>query len=277
VRARAGRLHRIHQGVYAVGHSGLAQEGRWMAAVLACGGRTAVDGGNEKTALDRWGAALSHRSAAALWGLLPPTDFGPVDVSVAADSGRRRRQGIRLHRCLALSPASVTLNKGIPVTSAARTIVDLRRCASMKSRQGTVSQAELRRAIRQADLLGLQIGSEVNRDRTRSELEFLFLRLCRQHSLTMPEVNVRLGSLTVDFLWRGQRLIVETDGYRYHRGRASFEHDRNRDLTLKTMNYEVIRLSHAQIVDNPERIVRVLRASLAPSSPHGGGSRHAAA
>jgi len=106
------------------------------------------------------------------------------------------------------------------------------------------------------------IGSSVDRDRTRSELEHLFLRLCRRYRLLTPEVNARIGSLTVDFLWRDRRLIVETDGYRYHRGRAAFEDDRARDLELRALGFEVVRLSHRQVMDEPERVAAILRADL---------------
>lgn len=155
-RARAGRLHQVHRGVYAVGHMALSPHGRWMAAILACGNDVRVkrqEGLDEPAhpvgVLSRWGAALSHRSAAALWQLLPASD-GPIDISVSGNGGRRTRQGIRIHRCPTLLPASVTSRHGIPVTSPARTIADLR---------GSVSPRELRRAIRQAEVLGLSTGA----------------------------------------------------------------------------------------------------------------------
>jgi predicted transcriptional regulator of viral defense system len=135
-RVRSGRLHRMHRGVYAVGHGGVSLHGRWIAAVLACGE----------------GAVLSHGSAAVLWRLLRPLD-GPVHVSVPSDGGRERRRGIHVHRCVALAglsthglqsrqPPLVTRRDGIPVTSVARTIHDLR---------GAVPPRLVRRAIRQAE------------------------------------------------------------------------------------------------------------------------------
>jgi very-short-patch-repair endonuclease len=242
-RLRAGWLHRVHRGVYAVGHTALTFEGRSMAAVLAFG--DGVHG-------DRVVAAVSHRSAAALWGLLKP-QRGPVDVSISSRSGRSKREGIRLHRCASLTPELVTCHRGIPVTTPAHTIADLRR---------TVPPEVLRRAIRQAQMLNLTIGPGIDRDRTRSELEHLFLRLCRRHRLPMPDVNARIGALTVDFLWREQRLIVETDGYRYHRGRAAFEDDHDRDLALQALDFEVIRLSYRQVMKKPKRIAAILRKKL---------------
>jgi len=99
-------------------------------------------------------------------------------------------------------------------------------------------------------------------DKTRSELEFLFLDLCRRHRLPAPEVNIRIGSLLVDFVWRSQRLIVETDGYRYHRGRVAFEDDRARDLKLRALGYDVIRLTHRQVMSSSEEVLAILKKAL---------------
>lgn len=236
-RAQTGRLHRIHRGVYAVGHARLSRAGGWMAAVLA-GGEAAV---------------LSHRSAAALWALLPDRHGADVDISVPGDGGRRTRTGIRVHRCPSLTPKLVTSHRGIPVTTPARTVSDLR---------NAIPAQEFRRALRQADVLGLPSGLDVAHDRTRSELEFRFLSLCRKYHLPAPDVNVRIDSLLVDFVWPNERLIVETDGYRYHRGRTAFEEDRSRDLRLRTLGYNVIRLTHRQVVDRPEDVVAALRKAL---------------
>jgi predicted transcriptional regulator of viral defense system len=132
-RVGCGRLHRIHRGVYAVGHHSLPVEARWMAAVLACGK----------------GAALSHRSAACLWNLLDLRG-GSVDVSIPGTSGRSKRAGIRLHRCASLTSNHIVSRREIPVTTPARTIADLKR---------VVSTPQLRRAIRQAEVLGLNTGT----------------------------------------------------------------------------------------------------------------------
>lgn len=198
------------------------------------------------------GAALSHGSAAAIWDLLKPIS-GPVDVSVPTQAGRRRRTGIRLHRCASLRPDQVTCRCGIPVTTPARTVADLQRA---------VPSHLVRRAIRQAEMLGFPLDVEARTDGTRSELERLFLRLCRRHRLPPPQVNSKIGSLTVDFLWPECQLVVETDGYRYHRGRQAFEDDRARDLQLRALGYEVIRLAHKQVLEEPERVARALKVVL---------------
>jgi hypothetical protein len=128
-----------------------------MAAVLAIGD----------------GAVLSHRSAASLWALLPAR-IGFVEITVRGDGGRRKRAGIRVHRSASLTGEQVTRRRGIPTTTPSQTIADLR---------GEVAADELRRALRQAAVLGFATGSDVGDDRTRSELETLFLRLCRRHRL----------------------------------------------------------------------------------------------
>jgi len=261
-RVRIGHLHPIHRGVYAVGHSSLSNEGRWMAAVLACGRPRPVGDLETTTILDLWGAALSHCSALSLWALLPPTD-GPVDVLICGVGGRGRRAGIRLHRSRSLSSADVTLCKGIPVTRPARTIADIRRVVSRPGAMPElISPRELRRAIRQANVLGLPLGDDEKRDGTRSDLERDFLRLCRRHRLPAPKVNTQIGPHLVDFLWRDGALIVETDGYEYHRGRQAFQDDRGRDLDLRARGYQVIRLSEKQVDEEPRRVAEVVGAAL---------------
>ncbi len=177
-RVRSGRLHRVFRGVYAVGHAKLSNEGRWMAAVLACGD----------------GAVLSHRSAAELWRLLPPRT-GSVDVLVPGTSGRKQRPGIRLHRSTLLTQPDLTRRAAIPVTTPARTLLDLRRRASPD---------ELSRARRQAEFFGYRTEARDRRrpiEMTRNELERRFLRLCQRHHLPSPQVNAPLLGYEVDFLW----------------------------------------------------------------------------
>jgi very-short-patch-repair endonuclease len=234
-----------------------------MAAVLACRRRGGAPRGS-MSVLDFWGAALSHRSAAVHWGLLRERQ-GPVDVTAPGHGGKKRREGIRVHRSQTLRPADVTLRDGIPVTTPARTIADLRRVSTGKNR--LVAPRELRRAIRQADVLGLPIGVLPERDGTRSDLEGDFLALCRRHRVPEPEVNVRVGRHLVDFLWRERRLIVETDGYIYHRGETAFEDDRSRDFELRRLGYRVERLSAGQLRSEAPRIAHWLAGELSRAAP----------
>jgi very-short-patch-repair endonuclease len=238
-RAESGRLHRVHRGVYAVGHRDVSPEGRWMAAVLALGE----------------GAALSHRSAAALWGLVRPT-AGPADVTVPDIGGRRRRRGLRVHRSRTLSATLVTRRRGIPVTTPDRTIADLR---------SLLSKRQLERAIAQAERMGLPIEERrgLTHEPTRSELERRFLRLCRRHRLPLPEVNVQVGPFEVDLLWRERRLVIELDGYATHGLRSAFEADRARDVQLALLGYEVMRFTYRQVTEDPAAIAATIRALLA--------------
>jgi very-short-patch-repair endonuclease len=197
------------------------------------------------------GAALSHRSAAELWRLLRPAG-GVIHVSIPTGSGRRRRDGIRLHRRPRLVSTAITRRRNIPVTTPARTLADLRHA---------VPPAQLRRAIRQAEVLGLPTGLKAS-EATRSELEHLFLRLCERHRLPAPEVNVQVGPYEVDFLWRSERLIVETNGYRYHRGAQAFEDDHQRDLVLRSHGCDVRHFTYRQVVESPAQVATAVAAAL---------------
>jgi very-short-patch-repair endonuclease len=265
-RIKRGHLHRMHRGVYAVGHRGLSWHRSWMAAVLACGE----------------GAVLSHGSAAALWGLLKPIE-GPVHVSTPSTSGRSKQRGIHLHRAPSLNPppqrppspvepspspsysprrggrrgrrpsALTTHRDNIPTTTVPRTIEDLR--------ASSLPSYLVRRAIRQAEFKGLRLDG-IETDRTRSDLESLFLTLVARYRLPRPEVNVKLGRFEVDFLWRAQRLVVETDSFLYHRGSVAFQDDYARDLDLRAAGYAVLRFSEQQLEDEPERVAADVAAEL---------------
>jgi very-short-patch-repair endonuclease len=243
-RVTAGRLHRLHRGVYAVGHRGLSSEGRWLAGVLAFGD----------------GAVLSHASAAQLWQLLPqPSSFdpdarqAPVHVTVPSRAGRIHRPGVVLHRSATLTQSDATHRHNIPVTSPCRTLADLRRA---------LPQRLFARALRQAEFLRLPLDDRLERDRTRSELEAHFLRLCSRHRLPQPAVNVRIDRFEVDFLWSQARLVAELDGWESHRIRSAFEADRARDVRLKLLGYEVIRFTWRQITDDAAGVARTIGALL---------------
>jgi very-short-patch-repair endonuclease len=238
-RVAAGRLHRLHRAVYAVGHPGLAAEGRWLAAVLACGK----------------GAVLSHLAAAALWHLLTARS-GPIDVTVPTGAGRKQRAGIRVHRSSVILRGGTTQRRGIPVTTPARTISDLR---------GAVAPGVRRQAIREAEFRGYVTGLET--DGTRSETESVFLALCRRHRLPLPEVNVEIGRFTVDFVWSAYRLAVEVDGYAAHRGRQAFEDDRERELELAALGFRLRRFSDHQVRRRAGAVAAAVRAELAALPP----------
>jgi very-short-patch-repair endonuclease len=248
-RIRAGRLHRVYRGVYAVGHAGLSIEGEWVAAVFACGE----------------GAVLSHRSAAQLWRMLEPAR-GLIDVTIPTASGRRRRKGIRIHRSPSMPIADTTCEDGIAVTTPARTLEDLKR---------VVNHGLHRRAVRQAEYLRLDLG-EITTDRTRSDLERAFLRLCRRHQLPPPQVNAKIGPYTVDFYWPDAGLVVETDAYATHRGRQAFEDDHARDLYLHARGLAVRRFTDSQVYGQPEAVMRAVGKEVARSSRSAGRKRQSA-
>jgi very-short-patch-repair endonuclease len=239
-RSKAGRLHRLHRGVYAVGHTRLTFEGRCMAAVLALGE----------------GSVVSHSSAAALWRLLPPHN-GPIEVTL---QGRRvRRRSLRIHRSSTLIAGVTTRRDGIAVTNPARTLRDLHRTVPR-----SMYQRAVRRALDQRLISSSQLRSE--EQLTRSELERLFLHLCRCHHLPRPEVNAHVGPYEVDFLWRDRGLIVETDGFRHHADRSSFERDRAQDAHLQSLGFRVLRFTHRQLSDDRSAVVAALRALLGQRS-----------
>jgi very-short-patch-repair endonuclease len=210
------------------------------------------------------GAVLSHGSAAALWKMLRATG-APIDISVPTQGGRASRVGLRIHRCASLTDASLligeeplpstTIRNGIPVTAPWRTIEDLR---------GDVPWRLYRRAVRQAELQGFALLPRDRGDGTRSDLEDDFLDFVRRHGFSCPDVNVKLGRWEVDFVWREERVVVETDFYGTHRGSIAFEGDHQRDMDLRGMGYSVHRYTGAQLRDYPAEIVAELGEVLAP-------------
>ncbi len=262
-RVTAGRLHPIHRGVYAVGYSSLSAHGRWLAAVLAIG----PDG------------VLSHRSAAALWGLRP-TASARIDVTVLGRA-RRARQGIATHVTRQLPDRDRAERAGIPVTSVARTLLDL---AAVVPEHQICSAFEEAERLRLLDLRAIEdvcrrgwgrrgLGAllRVAADQsdppaaTRSELERAFLDFCQRQSLPPPRMNAIVAGLEVDAVWEPQRLIVELDGFAFHRTRAAFERDRVRDSALQLAGYRVLRFTHRRLMQEPGAIAQALRAILTPS------------
>jgi very-short-patch-repair endonuclease len=231
----AGWLHRVHHGVYAVGHPGLSNEGWWMAAVLASGPD----------------AVLSHLSAAHLWRILEPRE-GPIDVTIPTASGRRRRKGIRLHRRPSLPEAATTREYGIPVTTPARTLSDLER---------VVTPGLYRKAVRQAEYRKLNLG-HITTDRTRSETERRMLRICERHGVPAPEVNVPIGPYTVDLFWPDAGLVVELDSFGTHGGRQGFEDDRAMEMYLTGLGLRVRRFSDTQVWKQPGAVAANINAEI---------------
>ena len=147
----------------------------------------------------------------------------------------------------------MTVRNLIPVTTPWQTIKDLR---------GIVSPSLRRRALRQAEVKRFAMGPRAGGDRTRSDLERRFLALCRRNRIPKPLVNVRIGRWTVDFLWPEQRVVVETDSWRFHGGSVAFEDDRARDLDLRLRGYSVHRFTERQIREEEAVVAADLAAAL---------------
>jgi hypothetical protein len=256
-RVRTGRLHRIHRGVYSLGHTRLRREAYWLAAVLAGGP----------------GAVLSHRSAAALWELRPST-AAAIDVTVPSQHGRRPPRGVRMHRSGRLGDSEVTICDGIRVTTVARTLLDLADVLPQQALKRAVDEAEYQGKLDFASLLAVVEGNPGRRgplllalgqdppELTRSRLEQSFLAFCRRHHLPIPAVGARIEGFEVDFAWPPARLVVETDGLAAHRTRHAMERDRVRDRRLLLAGYRTVRLTVRALRDEPNEVAADLRALL---------------
>jgi very-short-patch-repair endonuclease len=198
------------------------------------------------------GGVLSHATAAAAWDLRR-TSSALVHVTVPGDPGRKRRAGVRVHRSTTLTNAEMTVWRGIPITNPARTIIDLSRSLKGRALEHVIDLADQRGLVDFRELMAANSASlqavvrSYSPAPTRSELEERFLRLCDDHGIPRPETNTRIEGIEVDFVWRDRRLIVEVDGYAYHRSPASFESDRERDVTLTVAGWTVLRFTWAQI------------------------------
>jgi len=267
-RLQKGRLRRLHRGVYGLGPCPARYE-REAAAVFACGD----------------GAVLSHRTASALWELTPPPRRrAPVDV---ATSRRLRgpRCGVRLHLASGLSPDEIGHHHGLPLTTPARTLLDLAACATRGELERALARGERTRALTHdivetllarhpgrpgAPMLRALLGAPGGAALTRSEAESRFLELVRRAPVPYPEANAIVEGLEVDFAWRTERLVVEIDGYAHHADRAAFERDRRRDGVLAAAGFRVIRVTWRQLTKEPELVLVRLAQALAIGKGGGG-------
>jgi hypothetical protein len=260
---RSGRLHRVHRGVYAVGHTAITMRGRWMAAVLASGE----------------GAVLSHRSATALFGIWG-SGTGEIHVTVPRKS--RSQRSIRRHFSN-LPDDEREVVEGIPVTSAARAVLDL---------AGDKGEAAAEAALREMEYLGIygdvslpallaryprhkgapiccEALDRVRDDpggRLRSPLEELFLPFLDAYRIPRPRLNAWLAigddSYQVDCLWPDAGLIAELDGFQSHGTNRAFRKDRKRDRRLGAAGYRVVRITEDQVTREPRALSADLRRYL---------------
>jgi very-short-patch-repair endonuclease len=257
-----GRLIRAHRRVYILTPI-LAPLAHEWAAYLSCGPD----------------AFVSHLPAARILGLVEPARGSVPEITVVGrDPGRRR--GVRIHRTSRLDADERTAHGGLPMTNAARTILDLAGRLRPRELEQMLAIAERRRLAPPAhvrklvDRYPVKAGTRALRALldhrpalARSEAERRLLTLIRAADLPLPESNVRVGRFEVDLLWRAYRVIVEVDGYGYHGDRAAFEADRRRDGALAAMGFTVIRVTWRQIVDRREAAIARIAQSLAVRSP----------
>lgn len=244
-----------------MGHEKLTLKGHWMAAVLACGPD----------------ALLSHRFALAVWEV-QRAESGLVDVIVPGHGGRRGPAGVRVHGAKTLHQRDLAVVDGIPVTSLARSVLDFSSTATGNRIRGVLEKIE-----RMGQYIGRELEDVLGRNPrhrgtkrlkatiaelagpapwTQSELEDRFLALIRDAGLPEPQMNVIVEGELVDAVWRDQKLVVEIDGYGYHRSRQQFEADRRRDAKLQVAGYRVIRLTQERIDHEPWAVAAQLRKLL---------------
>jgi very-short-patch-repair endonuclease len=262
----AGYLFRVHRGVFAVGHRTpgieLAAE---TAAILAV----------------RAGAVLSHQSAAVLWGFGAGHDAdGLIHLTVPGSPGGHPT-GVCVHRSTILEPRDLRIRRGVPVTAPARTLLDRAGSATMRDLEwsldaglvhGTVTPAAITELLgrcgrhRGRRPLERLLVAHTSTTFTRSEAQEHFLSLIRQAELPLPQTNVRRYGYELDFFWPEYRLVVEIDGFAFHRTHRSFERDRRRDARLVALGITVMRITWRQLTDEPLATIATLAQSIA--APH---------
>jgi hypothetical protein len=260
----ARRLHVVHRGVYAVGHRVISVKARWLAAVLACGP----------------GALLSHRSAAALWQLRR-SSLSYVEVIVP--SRRGRIEGVRAYISTRVQPQDRDTVDAIPCTSLALTLLSLAAVSPRRAVERACDEAEIQerfdlvaiddvlersRGCRGAPLLRAVLDEHaIGTTLTRPGLEERALALLDEAGIPRPEVNVRLpcgagAAPEVDFLWRRERLVLETDGRRFHSTHHQIERDRRKEAELVGAGYRVLRATWLQVEREPRTVMRMVAAAL---------------
>jgi hypothetical protein len=257
-RQEGGLLIPLYQGVFALGHQRVGREGRWMGAVLACGS----------------GAVLSHFSAGHLWDLCG--SYGPVEV--LRRSGGATHKGVRLHQTRRLEPCEVTMEKGIPVVSIERALLDLagqvgskrlERMLVQAYKSGRLSWSALDRILtrgrgRKGAGRLRRIAAEVDPGvlEARSVTEVDFLALWRRTEMSLPAVNVLVEGHLVDFLWAREKVIVETDSWGFHGDPGSFERDHETDVDLVAAGYDVHRTTYKMLDRDPDPFIANVRRAL---------------
>ena len=257
-RIKTGSLIPVYRGVYAVGHMPLGMEARAHAAVLACG----------------TGAVLSHGSAASLWKYIGDWSL-PLEVIAKCD---RRRPGICVHRATTLTRKDITRQLGVPVTSPARTALDMTPRLGDRQLRRFMRDARLTHTLNLSDLAELLdrhprhpatkrlepfLDPRKAGGPTRSEFEDAFIEFAREYGLPAPITNTHVHGYEVDALFAAERVIVELDGAEFHLDRYAFESDRDRDAHLLAAGYVTIRITWERLTEQPAREAARLKKILA--------------
>jgi very-short-patch-repair endonuclease len=259
-----GWLRPKHRGVFAVGHDAPAELGEETAALLAV----------------RTGAALSHMSAARLWGMTTHRPAAAdIHVTVPGASPGGRPEGVHVHRSKLLTSRDMRIHRALPVTSPARVLLDVAPSATGRELERMLDQGLVMRLLRPGDVIELLRRCGRHRGRaalqalvdqhttttfTRSEAEELFLGLVRQAQLPQPLVNVRRHGYEIDFLWPQCGLAVEIDGFAFHRTNPRFEHDHSKDAALRAVGIIVDRVTWRQLDQEPLAVIARVSAGLRP-------------
>jgi very-short-patch-repair endonuclease len=251
---RAGRLHRRHPRVYALGHRCIGPEAELIAALLYAGP----------------GAALSHATAAWWWRLI---DHRPLEIEFSAPGHVTSRRALRIHHPRRLDTAR---HQGLPVTTVAQTLLDFAAAAPEGRVRRALAEADYRRLLRPRDV-GEALGRghpgsanlrramtihQPDLARSRSELEQGFLALCERHDVPRPQVNVVVAGCMVDALWLAQRVIVELDGAGNHTTSAQTHRDHERDFRLRALGYLILRYTYHQVTRRGPQVAGEIIAAL---------------
>jgi predicted transcriptional regulator of viral defense system len=266
VRVARGELLQLHRGVYAAGHAHLRTEGHWLAAVLAIGDR----------------AALSHRDAAALHGLRPSSR---TRIEVSTTKERKPTAKLQVHGRRLLDAPDIATVSGIPVTTVARTLVDLAEVLAHQQLTKVCSEAERQRKL---DTKAIEEAIGRRRGRrgpstakiraaladlathgttlTRSQLEDQFLSVLAVHDLPRPATNAYVAGYELDAVWHAQRVAVELDGWDGHKTRRAFQRDRTKGNAVQAAGYALLRFTHADVTRRPRETAAQLAAQLSPTN-----------
>jgi very-short-patch-repair endonuclease len=260
-----GRLIWRFRSVYALAHRSLPPFSLEMAAVLACG----------------QGALLSSESAGYLWGLRPAPKSGLVDVTVVARH-IRRQQGIRLHHVADLQASDITIKGGIPITSPARTLIDMAhdldgRELELALHEGIATRLFTINRVKQAlvayprrrgtALLAELVNSGGPSTITKPGGEEKLFQMLRRAGLVLPHTNAPIGRWTVDMYWPEHRLVVEVDGNYFHSTRTNIERDHRKDLELRKLDVDVLRFTGRQVERQPEMTLATVAFELGRRDP----------